>query len=405
MRSIFTASPARLGHAGDHALVRELPQADPAEAELAEDGARAPAAVAARVAPHLEALRPALLHPEGLLGHAWLLLPSLAGEREPETAQERQALLVRPRGGRDRDVEAAHLLDRVVVDLREDDLLPDAERVVAAAVERSRIEPAEVADARQRDRDEAVEELPHLGAPERHARADRHPLADLEARDRLLRATHLRALPGDRRQLLDRRVERLRVGLRLADAHVERDLRDRRHLHDRREGELLLEPGAQLAPVELLEPRRVAVPVLVLRALSRHYLSISWPQSARRHTRRRTRSPLISFSVTPIRVGRLQTGQTSITFPTGSAAGLSITPPGMMDGPPMRLESFTGLGRVWRFTRFRFSTTTRRSRGRASMTRPCLPRSLPDRIWTRSPLRTHIVVGIREPPGRARRSS
>src|SRR5205085_10180300 len=62
--SIARLLPARFGHAGDHALMRELPQADPAEAELAEDGARAPAAVAARVVPHLATLRPALLHPE-----------------------------------------------------------------------------------------------------------------------------------------------------------------------------------------------------------------------------------------------------------------------------------------------------------------------------------------------------
>src|ERR687888_1151821 len=62
--SIARLLPRALGHAGDHALVRELPQTDPAEAELAEDGARAPAAVAARVVPHLEALGPALLDPE-----------------------------------------------------------------------------------------------------------------------------------------------------------------------------------------------------------------------------------------------------------------------------------------------------------------------------------------------------
>ena len=40
----------------------------------------------------------------------------------------------------------------VVVDLREDHLLLDAERVVAAPVERPRAESAEVADARDRDR-------------------------------------------------------------------------------------------------------------------------------------------------------------------------------------------------------------------------------------------------------------
>src|SRR5262249_46738916 len=37
---------------------------------------------------------------------------------------------------------------------------------------------------------------------------------------------------------------------------------------------------------------------------------------------------------------------------------------------------------------------TRPSRGRASSTRPCLPRSLPDKIWTRSPFFTRIVFAI-----------
>src|SRR5205823_7523824 len=42
-------SPARFGHAGDDALVGQVPQADPAEAELPVGRARAPAAVAAVV--------------------------------------------------------------------------------------------------------------------------------------------------------------------------------------------------------------------------------------------------------------------------------------------------------------------------------------------------------------------
>src|SRR5689334_10258672 len=42
-------SPARLRHAGDEALMRELAQADAAQAELAIDGTRAAAATAARV--------------------------------------------------------------------------------------------------------------------------------------------------------------------------------------------------------------------------------------------------------------------------------------------------------------------------------------------------------------------
>src|ERR1700748_1122019 len=66
---IIAASPRALRHAGDHALVRELPQADPAQAELAEDRAGPAAAIAARVAPHLVALRALLLDDQRLLRH------------------------------------------------------------------------------------------------------------------------------------------------------------------------------------------------------------------------------------------------------------------------------------------------------------------------------------------------
>src|SRR3954454_21228995 len=51
---IDMALPARLRHAGDVAVVRELAQADAAEPELAEHGARAAAAAAPRVLPGLE---------------------------------------------------------------------------------------------------------------------------------------------------------------------------------------------------------------------------------------------------------------------------------------------------------------------------------------------------------------
>src|SRR6185437_12853301 len=115
--------------------------------------------------------------------------------------------------------------------LREDDLLADPEREVAAPVERARAEASEVADPRERDRDQAVEKLPHPGAAERHTDADRHPFAQLEARDRLSRSADLRALTGDRGQLVERVLEYLRLGLRVADAHVERDLLQPRNVH------------------------------------------------------------------------------------------------------------------------------------------------------------------------------
>src|SRR5215467_13968060 len=62
--SIRVLLPRALRHARDHALVGELPQADPAEPELAEHGARAPAAVAAGVVAHLVLRGAGSLHPQ-----------------------------------------------------------------------------------------------------------------------------------------------------------------------------------------------------------------------------------------------------------------------------------------------------------------------------------------------------
>src|SRR5215218_271171 len=71
--------PARLGDAGQLAGVGELAHADPAQAELAQHGPRPPAALAARVGPHLE-LRGALgLGDQCLLCHLLGVPPGPAG--------------------------------------------------------------------------------------------------------------------------------------------------------------------------------------------------------------------------------------------------------------------------------------------------------------------------------------
>src|SRR3954468_10632855 len=62
-------SPTPLPHAGDVAVVRELAQADPAQAELAVDGARAPATAAPRVFAGLVLGGALLAHPLGGLRH------------------------------------------------------------------------------------------------------------------------------------------------------------------------------------------------------------------------------------------------------------------------------------------------------------------------------------------------
>ena len=96
----------------------------------------------------------------------------------------------------------------------------------------------------------------------------------------------------------------------------------------------------------------------------------------------------------PMRVGSLQVGHTSITFDTETAAGRSTMPPGAICVPPIREASRIGRGFWWRFIRFRFSTMTLPSRGRASRTRPCLPRSLPVSICTVSPFLIFNWVAI-----------
>src|SRR3546814_10363466 len=76
-------------------------------------------------------------------------------------------------GGRhDRDVHPSRGIDRVVVDLREDQLLGHAERVVPSAVERPGVEAPEVTDAGDGEADQAIQELPHAGTPEGDLGAD-----------------------------------------------------------------------------------------------------------------------------------------------------------------------------------------------------------------------------------------
>src|SRR5215212_8459679 len=211
--------PAALRHAGDVAVVCELAQADAAHPELAEHRARAAAAAAAGVLARLELRTACLAHALRRLGHASGLLGSgfgwflggrgpagdfgaapLTGERHAERLEQRERLAVGLRRRGDRDVEAADGVDGVVVDLREDDLLADAHRVVAAAVERVGLQPAEVADPRDRDRHQPIEELVGALAAQRDRDADGHALAHLELRDRLAGATQVGLLPGDRRE-------------------------------------------------------------------------------------------------------------------------------------------------------------------------------------------------------------
>src|SRR3954447_14177394 len=83
---IDMALPARLRHAGDEALVRELAQADAADAELAVHGPRTPAAATARVGARWVLRRARLAHPLGCLGHVEVLRLSIKRGRARRSA-------------------------------------------------------------------------------------------------------------------------------------------------------------------------------------------------------------------------------------------------------------------------------------------------------------------------------
>src|SRR3954454_6579824 len=94
--SVSTSSllPAGLGHTGNRALMRELAQADAAQAELAEHRAWPAAPVAARIVADAVLLRPLLLDDERCLRHLLVLPLAHAAERKAEGQEQRAGVVV-----------------------------------------------------------------------------------------------------------------------------------------------------------------------------------------------------------------------------------------------------------------------------------------------------------------------
>src|SRR5262249_8028886 len=266
-------------------------------------------------------------------------------ERHAEELQQLARFLVGLRRRDDRDVHPARLVDLHVVDFRKDQLVLQAEREVAAAVEAARRHAAEVADARQRDRHQPIEDLPSaLGAGRVH-RADGHALADLELRDRLLRARHDRLLAGDARHLVGARVDELGVLRRLAEAHVDDDLLDAGDRHHVLVAELLLERRHDVLAVAVSQAAHLSTTPSHLRQI-------------------RTLRPAPRI-LRPTRVARPHSGHTICTLLACTGASRSTTPP---------LIWRPGFGLVCRLMMFTPSTTTRFFAGSTLSTRPFLPR-------------------------------
>src|SRR4051794_1518227 len=131
-----------------------------------------------------------------LIKDSFAILASVP-ERKTERGKQRLGFGVGLRGRGDRDVHPAHGIDLVVLDLRENDLFLDTHVEVAAAVERPAGHAAKVAYARQRDRDQPVEEFVHAALAQRDHAADRIAFADLEDGDGLPRLRDHGLLPAD----------------------------------------------------------------------------------------------------------------------------------------------------------------------------------------------------------------
>src|SRR5690349_20204448 len=176
-------------------------------------------------------------------------------EREAEVTKERTALSVVGRRGDHGDVHAPGTVELVLVDLVEHDLLRETEGVVATAVELLGGQTAEVADARERERQGAVQELPHAVATERDVGTDRLTLTQLELRDGLAGLGDRRLLAGDRGEVADGALDQLGVAGGVAHTHVDHDLDEARGLHDVLVRELFLQLARDLLAVLRLETR------------------------------------------------------------------------------------------------------------------------------------------------------
>src|SRR5687768_8819955 len=90
-------------------------------------------------------------------------------ERHAEELEELAPLLIGLRRRHDADLEPSQPVDLVVVDLGVDELLAQAEAEVAPPVERAGRDAAEVADARQGEREGALEEVVHALSAQRRS--------------------------------------------------------------------------------------------------------------------------------------------------------------------------------------------------------------------------------------------
>ena len=201
-------------------------------------------------------------------------------------------------GGHKSDVHTAHGVDLVVVDLGEDQLLFDAQGVVAAAIEGVAVDSAEVAHAGQGHAEQPVHELVHALAAQGDLHAHGHALAQLEVRHALFGLAHDGLLAGDLGNVAQNGLDHFLVVLGFAAAHVHDNLIELGDLHNALVAKLAHEGGSNLADILFFQTCHCVVSLL---------------HSSAPHLRH-TRTFLPSFTVWATRVALPHLGQTGITL-------------------------------------------------------------------------------------------
>src|SRR5262245_18826045 len=176
-------------------------------------------------------------------------------KRHTQQLEQSPTFLVRLRIGDERDGHPSCFLDLVRLDLRKNNLLAQAERIIAAAIEGPIRDSLEIANSRQCDMNQSVEKLVHALLPQSDHATNRNPFAQLEVSDGLFSARHYRLLSGDGGDLGYGGIENLDILRGLSESDIHGNFFQPRHLHGVLVAELLHHRRHHFVSILLLQSR------------------------------------------------------------------------------------------------------------------------------------------------------
>src|SRR5574343_1929825 len=140
-------------------------------------------------------------------------------ERELEGRQQSLGFRIGLRSGRDADIHTTESIDLVVLDFRENNLLFHTHVVVTLTIKALAGDTAEVANTRQGDCHQAIQEFEHTRPAKGNHTANRVAITNLESGDRLASLGGNRFLTCNLLHVTNRIFEHLLVSNRLANTH------------------------------------------------------------------------------------------------------------------------------------------------------------------------------------------